>query len=75
MSLDASGLFADRRVVSTIAVAHFARIGLDACRGWAWALRVPRLRGAFAWTRDDVERLVMFLATSFVDPVPSAHSS
>jgi hypothetical protein len=74
---DVRYLFADRRVVTTTAVASFVGIGQDATRAWAWALRIPRIRGAFAWTRDDVDRLVAYLKSgqdAHVDAAPDDHS-
>jgi hypothetical protein len=66
-ALDVGCLFADRRIVSTIAVAAFLDISEDVARGWAWALHVTRVRGAFAWTKDDAEQLISFLTVEHED--------
>jgi hypothetical protein len=62
MGTDVQRLFAECPVATTAVVADLAQISRDSARAWAWLLRVPRIRGAFVWTKRDTERLVDRLA-------------
>jgi hypothetical protein len=56
--MDVDDLFAEANAVSTAAVARFADISEATARDWALELTVARIGASFAWTREDVEKLL-----------------
>jgi hypothetical protein len=56
--MDVDDLFAEVNAVSTAAVARFADISEATTREWADELSVARIGASFAWTREDVEKLL-----------------
>jgi hypothetical protein len=65
--MDIDDLFAEANVVSTAAVARFADISEATAREWADDLTVARIGASFAWTREDVEKLLECLESEAED--------
>jgi len=65
--MDIDDLFAEANVVSTAAVARYADISEATAREWADELSVARIGASFAWTREDVEKLLECLDSEAED--------
>jgi hypothetical protein len=65
--MDVDDLFAEANAVSTAVVSRFADISEATTREWADDLNVARIGASFAWTREDVEKLLEGLESEAED--------